>query len=238
MKRVLAVITDQLVVGHGIIDTIRRTPGLELVGSVGSRVSVPPMARRLAPDVVLVDHCGPTDLALERLTDAEQRLTGVKRVLLTARKDKAWLDAAFAAGAHAVIMRDVRPAHLGIVLLELAEDHVIQRPDLSRSEAELGGVPLTPRGARDPAPDRARVHEPPHRGPPLGDRADGQVPPLQHLSQARREQPHGSDALRLHARPRGSARGAAGGLSRPGTNGEERGQISAPRAGEAPPRSR
>jgi DNA-binding NarL/FixJ family response regulator len=144
MKRVF-IITDQLVVGHGIIDTIRRTPGLELVGSVGSRVSVPPMARRLAPDVVLVDHCGPTDLALERLTDAEQRLTGVKRVLLTARHDKAWLDAAFSAGAHAVIMRDVRPAHLGIVLLELAEDHIIQRPDLSRSEAELGGVPLTPR---------------------------------------------------------------------------------------------
>ena len=58
MKRIF-ITTDQLVVGHGIIDTIRRTPDLELVGSIGSRVSVPPMARRLAPDVVLVDHCGP-----------------------------------------------------------------------------------------------------------------------------------------------------------------------------------
>jgi DNA-binding NarL/FixJ family response regulator len=144
MKRVF-IITDQLVVGHGIIDTIRRTPGLELVGSVGSRVSVPPMARRLAPDIVLVDHCGPTDLALQRLTEAEQRLAGVKRILLTARNDKAWLDAAFAAGAHAVISRGVRPAHLGILLLEVAEDHVVQRPGLVGSAGSIDGTPLTPR---------------------------------------------------------------------------------------------
>jgi DNA-binding NarL/FixJ family response regulator len=144
MKRVF-IITDQLVVGHGIIDTIRRTPGLELVGSVGSRVSVPPMARRLAPDIVLVDHCGPTDLAMQRLTEAEQRLAGVKRILLTARNDKAWLDAAFAAGAHAVISRAVRPAHLGILLLEVAEDHVVQRPGLAGGAASTDGTPLTPR---------------------------------------------------------------------------------------------
>jgi DNA-binding NarL/FixJ family response regulator len=144
MKRVF-IITDQLVVGHGIIDTIRRTPGLELVGSVGSRVSVPPMARRLAPDLVLVDHCGPTDLALQRLTEAEQRLAGVKRILLSTRNDKAWLDAAFAAGAHAVISRSVRPAHLGILLLEVAEDHVVQRPGLAGGVASTDGTPLTPR---------------------------------------------------------------------------------------------
>jgi DNA-binding NarL/FixJ family response regulator len=144
MKRVF-IITDQLVVGHGIIDTIRRTPGLELVGSVGSRVSVPPMARRLAPDIVLVDHCGPTDLALQRLTEAEQRLGAVKRILLTGRNDKAWLDAAFAAGAHAVISRAVRPAHLGILLLEVAQEHVAQRPGLAGGAAATDGTPLTPR---------------------------------------------------------------------------------------------
>ena len=144
MKRVF-IVTDQLVVGHGIIDTIRRTPGLELVGSVGSRVSVPPMARRLAPDVVLVDHCGPTDLALQRLTEAEHRLVGVKRILLTHRMDTAWLDAAFAAGADAVLSRDVRPAHLGIVLLEVGEGHIVQRPSVTADVATTNGTPLTPR---------------------------------------------------------------------------------------------
>jgi DNA-binding NarL/FixJ family response regulator len=144
MKRVF-IITDQLVVGHGIIDTIRRTPGLELVGSVGARVSVPPIARRLAPDLVLVDHCGPTDLALDRLTDAEQRLSGVKRILLTHRMDSAWLDAAFSAGAHAVVSRDVRPAHLGIVLLAIGEDHVLQRPGATGTAPMTSATSLTPR---------------------------------------------------------------------------------------------
>jgi DNA-binding NarL/FixJ family response regulator len=145
MRRVF-IITDQLVVGHGIIDIIRRTPGLELVGSVGSRVSVPVIARRLAPDLILVDHCGPTDLALERLTDAEQRVPGVKRILLTSRLDTSWLDAAFAAGAHAVISRDVRPAHLGILLLEVGEGHVVQRPMVAAGGvADTNGASLTPR---------------------------------------------------------------------------------------------
>jgi DNA-binding NarL/FixJ family response regulator len=136
MKRVF-IITDQLVVGQGLIDTVRRTPGLELVGSIGSRVSVPTMARQLAPDIVLVDHCGPTDLALERLTQAEQRLPGVKRILLTAREDKVFYDSAFEAGAQVVVSRNVRPAHLGILLLELAESRVAIRP------SQASGAPLT-----------------------------------------------------------------------------------------------
>jgi DNA-binding NarL/FixJ family response regulator len=144
MKRVF-VITDQLVVGHGIIDTIRRTPGLELVGSVGSRVSVPAMARQLAPDIVLVDHSGPTNLALERLSEAEQRLPGVKRILLTVRDDRQWFDSAFEAGAQFVVARSVRPAHLGILLLELAENRVALRPTASGGAAATDGVGLTPR---------------------------------------------------------------------------------------------
>jgi DNA-binding NarL/FixJ family response regulator len=144
MKRIF-ITTDQLVVGHGIIDTIRRTPELELVGSVGSRVSVPPLARRLAPDIVLVDHCGPTELALERLTEAEQRLAGVKRVLLTSRTDPAWLDAAFAAGANAIISRDVRPAHLGVLLVAVAEGYIVQRPTSGSAASADVASSLTPR---------------------------------------------------------------------------------------------
>jgi DNA-binding NarL/FixJ family response regulator len=144
MKRVF-IITDQLVVGQGIIDTIRRTPGLELVGSIGSRVSVPAMARQLGPDIVLVDHCGPTDLALERLTEAEQRLAGVKRILLTARDDKAWFDSAFEAGAQVVISRNVRPAHLGILLLELAEDRIALRASQAGGAAATDATGLTRR---------------------------------------------------------------------------------------------
>jgi DNA-binding NarL/FixJ family response regulator len=144
MKRVF-IITDQLVVGQGIIDTIRHTPGLELVGSVGSRVSVPAIARQLAPDIVLVDHAGPTNLALERLTDAEQRLPGVKRILLTVRDDRAWFDSAFEAGAQFLISRSVRPAHLGILLLELAENRVVMRPTLPGGALATGATGLTPR---------------------------------------------------------------------------------------------
>jgi DNA-binding NarL/FixJ family response regulator len=144
MKRVF-IITDQLVVGQGIIDTIRRTPGLELVGSIGSRVSVPAMARQLGPDIVLVDHCGPTDLALERLTEAEQRLAGVKRVLLTARDDKAWFESAFEAGAQVVVSRNVRPAHLGILLLELAENRVAMRASQAGGAPAIDGIGLTRR---------------------------------------------------------------------------------------------
>ena len=132
MKRVF-IITDQLVVGQGIIDTIRRTPGLELVGSIGSRVSVPAMARQLAPDIcagrpLRTDQPGARAAHRGRAARSRRQAHPADQSAC----DKAWFDSAFEAGAQVGHLRDVRPAHLGILLLELAENRVALRPSRLR----------------------------------------------------------------------------------------------------------
>lgn len=140
MKRVL-VMTGR----HGIVGILARTQAVQVVACVGLRGSLPSAARQLAPDVVLIDQCeAPTGLVLARLGEAEELLGGVKRVLLTGRMDAAWLNAAFAAGADAVISSEVRPAHLGIVLVELAADHLGQ-PQRSGVRAPIPETSLSPR---------------------------------------------------------------------------------------------
>ena len=71
--------------------------------------------------------------------------------------------------------------------------------------ATQGRGPDRPR-ARDPAARRLRPVERPHRRAALGHRADGEVPPLQHVPQARRHQPHAGEPLRVRAAARRARR--------------------------------
>jgi DNA-binding NarL/FixJ family response regulator len=195
MQRLL-IIADHSLVVQAIRLALRQTAGFTVVGFVDGRVPVTQALNEQRPDVVLVDDMQDPENALARLREVEDELPDAKSLLLTLRKDAEWTEDAFAAGAHAVISKTVHPVALGTLLREIAQGNVVQRFASRRTSAALASCPLT---------DRELEILRPHRPRAVGDRADGQVPPVQHLPQARRGQPHRGDPVRPPQRSRGTA---------------------------------
>ena len=106
-------------------------------------------------------------------------------------------------GAAAYVVKTAQPDDVAAAVRQ-AFDHSVY---LAGGPRPIGKAPVSvaPPTASAPRPDASRARNPsvgregalelptcPHA---LGDRADGQVPPLQHLSQARRLQPYGGQPL-------------------------------------------
>ena len=121
------------------------------------------------------------------------------------RMDEEWLSEAFEAGADGVLSKSVHPVSMGTLLREISQGHVVQRFRTTRPAVSQEDCPLTDREKEILSAGRRGLHQPADRPRAVGDRADGQVPPLEHLPQARRRQPHRGDPLRLHARPGAAA---------------------------------
>jgi DNA-binding NarL/FixJ family response regulator len=102
MIRVL-VVDDHPVLRAGLEAVLRSEPGFVCVGTAGNGHELVAMLRRTRPDVVLLDwRLGEEDgVALCRVLRAEPAPPDV--VLYTANVDSDLLEAADAAGAHAVV---------------------------------------------------------------------------------------------------------------------------------------
>ena len=202
MQRLL-IIADHSFVVQSIRLALRQTAGFQVVGFVDGRVPAATLLAELAPDVVLVDDMQDSENALARLREVSAELPEARSLLLTLRMDPEWLEDAFEAGAGSVISKTVHPVALGTLLREITHGNVVHRFRSKRAETEAEECPLTDARAGDPAARRRGADERQHRPRAVGHRADGEVPPLQHLPQARRGQPHRGQPVRLHARPGG-----------------------------------
>ena len=175
---------------------------------------------QIEPDVVIVDETGTPDNAIARIAEIRAALVDVKIVLLTASMDEQWLGKATAAGIDAAIRKTPQAVSLGALVREVMAGnvyHAFAQPQAKAEPAQATG--LTTARARDPPPRRRRRLEQHDRRPALDHRADGQVPPLQRLPQARRGQPDPGQPLRVpqrahrardlqrHARLRGGLNG-------------------------------
>jgi DNA-binding NarL/FixJ family response regulator len=142
MKRLL-VVADHAFIVEAIRLALRQTAGFELVGFFDGRQPLRSEFSELGPDVVLVDdmehHHGE---ALERLREAAEDAPGAKRLLLATCVDDTTLDAAFEAGADAVLSKTLHPIALGTLLRETARGNIVHR---HRRSTVAGACPLTSR---------------------------------------------------------------------------------------------
>ena len=106
-------------------------------------------------------------------------------------------------GASAYIVKSINPRDLPSALRQAVEGSVFNAIGLPEADADdaAKAAGLTEREIVDPEGARARPVERRDRQGALGRRADGEVPPDEHLPQARRGEPHRGGALRLRARP-------------------------------------
>lgn len=132
----VVVVADQPAVVPAIRLALRHTSGLRVVATVDGRTSARAVLLELQPDVVVVDEMCQRANALFRLREASEETPDAKVVLLSARLDAAWLRDAFAAGAEAVISRQLHPVTLGTLLREVLRGNVVHAPRAPAGEAQ------------------------------------------------------------------------------------------------------
>jgi DNA-binding NarL/FixJ family response regulator len=105
---------DQPMIRLGLRMILDHEPDTETVGEVGDGAAAVDLARRVRPDVVLMDIRMPGVDGVEatRLIRADPELEGVRVVALTTFDDEEYVTGALRAGADAFLLKDTDPATL------------------------------------------------------------------------------------------------------------------------------
>ncbi|KPM54710.1 LuxR family transcriptional regulator [Frankia sp. R43] len=103
---------DHPVVLDGVTLALQRTSWLDVVGYARTGRDAIAAAARLRPDIVLLDLRMPDMLGPETTAGLLAGTPSLKVILFTAYPDHAAVEAALAAGAHGVVVKDVERADL------------------------------------------------------------------------------------------------------------------------------
>jgi DNA-binding NarL/FixJ family response regulator len=207
------VVDDHAVVREGLRTFLGLQDGIAVVGEAADGDDAVDQARRLRPDVVLMDLTMPRRDGVEAMRELRRVLPDARVVVLTSNATDSRLLSAVQAGAAGYLLKDVQPqelaravraAHAGGAMLDptVAARLVEPRPDSDAAAGAgrpAGRQPDTPR-ARGPRSDWRRalqqVDRPGARR--LGeDRQDPRRPPA---GQARGQRPHPGGDLRRAGR--------------------------------------
>jgi two-component system, NarL family, nitrate/nitrite response regulator NarL len=106
------VVDDHPIVLDGVTLALHNTSWLRVAGYARCGRDAITAVQTLRPDVVLLDLRLPDMLGPEAVQALRSRGPSVKVIMFTAYPDHAALDAALAAGAHGVVVKDSEPADL------------------------------------------------------------------------------------------------------------------------------
>ena len=202
-SRVLLADDHKLII-EGVKQSLEESGEFEMIGEATTGSQVMPLVRRLQPDLVMLDIRMPGMDGLTCLEQIKKRHPEIKVIVLSVSTDQKLIENVLKRGASAYIVKSVNPVDLPSAIRQAIDETVytaIGLPDASLRKRREGGGPDRPR-ARDPVGARARALERRDRQGALGRPADGQVPPDEHLPQARRREPHRGCAVRVPAGPR------------------------------------
>ena len=191
----VVIVTDNGFAAEAIRRGFRGTSGVRVAGYVDGRRACGAAVAEARPDVVIVDEMTWSANAVARIGEVRRAVPAAKIIVLTAEPDAAWLADAVRAGADAAIAKTVQPTTLGLLVREIWAGTIHHAFASRRVTPERRRRPRQAHAARagDPPARRQRRFQRPDRAPALGHRADGQVPPLERLPQARRREPDGSE---------------------------------------------
>jgi DNA-binding NarL/FixJ family response regulator len=139
---------DQSLVRAGFRALLDAEDGIEVVGEAGNGDEAYAMVRRLVPDLVLMDIRMPgTDgLAATRRIVADDRLPGVRVVILTTFELDEYVFEAIRFGASGFLVKDTEPAELIQAVRAVARGDALLSPGVTRRLiAEFAQRSRTPR---------------------------------------------------------------------------------------------
>ena len=199
----VVIVADSSFVVETIRLALKNTARLKVLGKVDGRGSISGAVRRMPAG----HRAGRRDAELGGLPRAHPRVprrdTRSTIVLLTMRMDDDWLGEALGAGVDACVSKSSHLPSLGTLIREIVSRNIVcAAPRAAAEAAQPLAAHARPHGARarDPHPRCRRPHECHHRQAAVGHRADGEVPPLEHLPQAGRVESDGGQPLRAYGR--------------------------------------
>ncbi|WP_029211120.1 response regulator [Arsenicicoccus bolidensis] len=153
--RVLLV-DDTALFRRAIATLVDAQPDLEVVGQADNGLEGVEQARRLQPDLVVMDMEMPVMTGIEAAKVILEQLPGIKVIMLTVCDDDERLLGAIRMGVHGYLLKDLHPEELFAMLRSAARDETPVSPQLvGRLLAELRGG-----GARHTSPATAQAAEP------------------------------------------------------------------------------
>lgn len=155
-KQRIVIAEDHTILRDGLRSLLAREPEIEVVGEADNGLDAVAVTRLLKPDLVLMDLSMPKLGGLDAMREVARHCPGTRIVALTVHNSEEYLRAAFAAGAHAYVLkndsaaellRGIRAALAGASYLSPslreATAGVVPRPDGARLPTAWDGV--TPR---------------------------------------------------------------------------------------------
>jgi two-component system response regulator NreC len=150
------VVDDHAVVRAGIALLLERHDGFEVVGEAGSAGDAVDQARRLQPDVILLDLTMPGKSGIEALSDLKEVVPDASVLILSMEDDASYVRAAFELGAKGYLLKDAANEDLITALREIAEGREYLHPQLG---ARMQAVDADDRRRQEDDPLSTRERE-------------------------------------------------------------------------------
>ncbi len=128
----LFIVDDHVVVRKGIRMLLDTEPSIQVVGEAENSKDAVREARRLKPDVILMDLVMPQGDGIQAIVEIKRFIATVKIIVLTMFHDETKINAAIEAGADGYLLKDADGEEL------IRAIHVVQQ----------GGMPFDPHVAR------------------------------------------------------------------------------------------
>lgn len=147
---------DHPVFRHGLRKVLETERAFALVGEAADGAEAVDLARRVQPDVLLLDLAMPRVPGLEALRDLMDAAISVRTILLTAAIGQADIVRALQLGARGIVLKDADPDVLfAAIRTVMAGEYWVGRERVRGLMDALGRV--APRGAAADGPQRFRL---------------------------------------------------------------------------------
>jgi DNA-binding NarL/FixJ family response regulator len=108
----LVIVDDHEVVRQGLVALLDRRPGFQVVGEAGTAAEAIEQARRLQPDLVIMDVRLPDGSGIEACREIRAEQPGTRVVMLTSYPDEEAVLSAIVAGASGYLLKQIRARDL------------------------------------------------------------------------------------------------------------------------------
>jgi DNA-binding NarL/FixJ family response regulator len=108
----LLIVDDHEVVRQGLVALLDRRPGFQVVGEAGTVESAIAEARRLLPDLVVMDVRLPDGSGVEACREIRSELPATRVIMLTSYPDEEAVLSAIVAGAAGYLLKQIRARDL------------------------------------------------------------------------------------------------------------------------------